>query len=82
MTQVSVIEAKNNLSALLRKLELGQEDCIVVARHNKPIAKLTIYDDAPKKIEIGKYDNEGPFYTDDWDSDEINEEIAWMMGAR
>lgn len=81
MTQVSVIEAKNNLSALLRKLELGQEDEIVVARHHKPVAKLTLCDEKEKKVNLGMFDDSEPFYSDDWDSEEFNDEIARMFGA-
>lgn len=40
MTQVNVLEAKNKLSALLKMLETGQEESIVIARHGHPVAKM------------------------------------------
>ena len=38
MTQVNVHEAKNNLSALLRRVQAGEE--ITIARAGEPVAKL------------------------------------------
>ncbi len=38
MTEVGVFEAKNKLSALLDRVERGEE--IVITRHGKPIARL------------------------------------------
>ena len=38
MTQVSVRDAKNNLSQLLRDVQAGEE--VVIASHGKPVAHL------------------------------------------
>jgi prevent-host-death family protein len=38
MTEVGAFEAKNKLSALLDRVEKGEE--IVITRHGRPIAKL------------------------------------------
>jgi prevent-host-death family protein len=38
MTEVGAFEAKNKLSALLDRVEQGEE--IVITRHGRPIAKL------------------------------------------
>ena len=46
MTQVNVLEAKNELSRLIRLLESGQEDNIVIARNGKPVVQMILY---PKK---------------------------------
>ena len=50
MLQANVLETKNSLSEFLRFLESGKEDCIVIARHNKPVAKITLYDAPPPRI--------------------------------
>ena len=46
MTQVNVLEAKNELSHLIRLLESGQEEQIVIARNGNPIVQMVLY---PKK---------------------------------
>ena len=38
MTEIGAFEAKNKLSALLDRVEQGEE--IVITRHGKPVAKL------------------------------------------
>jgi prevent-host-death family protein len=38
MTEVGSFEAKNKLSALLDRVEQGEE--IIITRHGKPVAKL------------------------------------------
>ena len=47
MITVGAFEAKTNLSALLDKVEAGED--VLITRHGKPIAKLTTYDSAPKQ---------------------------------
>lgn len=48
MAMVNVHEAKAHLSAMLARVEAGET--VVIARRNKPIAKLVpVEDDAPKK---------------------------------
>ena len=42
MTQVNVLEAKNNLSRLIRLLESGDEDNIIIARDGVPIVQMTL----------------------------------------
>ena len=43
MTQVNILEAKTNFSKLIKLLENKEEDEIVIARDNKPVAKLILY---------------------------------------
>ena len=38
---VNMLEAKTNLSKLIKKLETGEEDKIVLCRDGKPVAWLT-----------------------------------------
>ena len=46
MTQVNMLEAKSDLSKLIKMLELHQEDVIYLARNGTPVAQLTLI---PKK---------------------------------
>ena len=41
MRSVNVLEAKTHLSRLLESLESGREEEIVIARHGRPVARLT-----------------------------------------
>jgi prevent-host-death family protein len=41
MRAINVLEAKTNLSRLLESLESGREEEIVIARHGRPVARLT-----------------------------------------
>lgn len=80
MSQVNVLEAKNNLSKMLRELELGQEEDFVIARNGTPVARLVPYKEPSdcKRIGVAK---DVQFTQDDWDIDECNEEIAALFGA-
>ena len=50
---VSIQEAKANLSSLIKKIETGEEETVVIARYGKPIVKMTIYQDIPLSGRIG-----------------------------
>ena len=51
--QVNIREAKTNLSNLVRLIETGKEESIIIARHGKPVVKMTIYNNAPVSKRIG-----------------------------
>ena len=51
MTIVNIHEAKTHLSRLITKVLNGEE--VVIARGNKPVAKLILYDSQKKKRQIG-----------------------------
>ncbi len=51
--QVNIREAKTNLSNLVRLIETGKEESIIIARHGKPVVKMTIYNDAQVSKRIG-----------------------------
>lgn len=74
--QVNILEAKTELSKLIRLIETGKEDQIIIARYGKPVAKMTVYHDTPvsKRIGIAKGKLKSP---DDLDKD--NEEIAQLF---
>ena len=78
MLQANVLETKNSLSEFLRFLESGKEDCIVIARHNKPVAKITLYDApaASNRIGIAKA---ADLYADGWDSPALNSVVASLF---
>jgi prevent-host-death family protein len=75
--QFNVHEAKTNLSRILERVEGGEE--IVISRAGKPIAKVV-----PLNRKINR-DGRGSLrgrlvVAEDWDSSEVNEEIARDFG--
>ena len=76
--QVNILEAKTNLSNLVRMVETGQEESIIIARYGKPVVKMVLSNDAPvsKRIGIAK----GKLKSPD-DLDKYNDEIAAMFGG-
>lgn len=76
--QVNILEAKTNLSSLVKLVETGKEEQIVISRYGKPIVKLVIYQEVPvsKRIGIAK----GKLKSPD-DLDKYNDEIAKMFGG-
>ena len=76
MKMVNIQEAKTNLWALLKELEEGNEEIIVIARHGKPIAQMVRYvqPDVSKRIGIAKGVINDPEDFDAWD-----EEIVKMF---
>ncbi len=41
MTTVNIFRAKTTLSSLIEKLESGQEQEVIIARHGRPVARMT-----------------------------------------
>ncbi len=76
--QVNILEAKTELSKLIRLIETGKEDHIIIARYGKPVVKMTVYNDAPvsRRIGIAKGKLKSPN-----DLDRDNEEIAKLFGG-
>ena len=76
--QVNILEAKTNLSNLVRLIETGKEERIIIARYGKPVVKMTIYNDAPvsKRIGIAKGRLKSPE-----DIDQYNDEIEKLFGG-
>ena len=72
MESINIYEAKTQLSRLLERVEAGEE--VVIARAGKPVAKLVPLPQRPRRVPglwVGKWDP-----NQDWDSDEVNAEIA------
>lgn len=40
--KVNILEAKTNLSNLVRMVETGEEETIVIVRYGKPVVKMTV----------------------------------------
>ncbi len=76
--QVNILEAKTNLSNLVRLIETGKEECIIIARYGKPVVKMVVYNDAPvsSRIGVAKGKLKSPK-----DLDQYNDEIAAMFGG-
>ena len=76
--QVNILEAKTNLSNLVRMVETGEEEVIIIARYGKPIVKMTIYQDTPisKRIGVAKDRLKAPV-----DLDLDNAQIETLFGG-
>ena len=53
MVQANMLEAKTELSKLVRLLESGQEDVVYIARNNVPIVQMTLVDLPAESKRIG-----------------------------
>ena len=79
MLQVSVREAKADLSKYIRLVENKEEDEIRIARNGRPVVKIVLIDPVPASKRIGVA--EGKFVVPD-DLDAGSEEIAAsLMGG-
>jgi len=73
MDKVNIHEAKTHLSRLIARVAAGEE--IVIGKAGKPVAKLVPYTDKPEPRTLGGWKGKVRL-APDWDSDEVNEEIA------
>ena len=80
MTYVGVLEAKNNLSKLIKLLESQQEDRVVITRNSQPVAQITLLDEQPETRRIGIAKGE-KLYSEGWDDAEVNAEVAALFEA-
>ena len=80
MIQANMLEAKTELSKLIKLLETGQEDVVYIARNNVPVAQLTALDlpTNTKRIGAAKGKFSIPDDFDTWDAEVENmfEEMA------
>ncbi|MGH8776775.1 MAG: type II toxin-antitoxin system Phd/YefM family antitoxin [Jiangellaceae bacterium] len=63
-TQVNVYEAKSTLSALLARVEAGED--VVIARHGRPVARLVPVESKPVRRKPGAWKGKG-WIADDFD---------------
>jgi len=74
MKQVNMLEAKTDLSRLVRLLETGQEECIYLSRNNGvPIVRMTL---VPRAAAERFGTAEGAYPVTDEEFDAWDEEIA------
>lgn len=73
MTLVNMHEAKTHLSRLVERAAEGEE--IVIARNGEPVARLVALAEEPGTRRLGIWRGRIRL-ADDWDSDEVNDEIA------
>ena len=64
MVQVNIHEAKTTLSKLLQKAAMGEE--VIIAKNNKPIAKLVPIEGAKKKRKPGSAKGQVLWIADDF----------------
>lgn len=76
--QVNILEAKTNLSKLVRLVETGKEEMVAIARYGKPVVKIVTYNDVPVSRRIGVA--KGKLKSPD-DLDKYNDEIEAMFGG-
>ena len=76
MTQVNVLEAKNKLSYLIRMLEDGTEDSIIISRNGVPVVQMVLLPKTGKKTIIGAA--RGEFHCPQ-DINRFDDEIAELI---
>jgi len=76
--QVSILEAKTNLSNLVKLVETGKEESVVIARYGKPVVKIVVCSNTPvsRRLGVAKGKLKSPV-----DLDQYNDEIAEMFGG-
>ena len=74
MTEINMLEAKTNLTKLVKLLETKQEDEIIICRHGEPCAKIIPFKKKKNERIVGKYD--GKCKSLNWNLiDKMEEEI-------
>jgi prevent-host-death family protein len=75
---VNIHAAKTHLSRLVERVEAGEE--ITLARAGRPVAKIVPYVPRREPRQLGLLTGQ-VWAAPDWDSPEVNEEIARDFGA-
>ena len=75
MTQVTIHEAKTQLSKLIQMVLAGEE--VIIAKRDKPLVKLVMIEAEKPKRQLGMYPNAILYIADDFD--EPLEEFAEYM---
>jgi len=78
MTQVNMLDAKNDLSKLVNMLETKQEEIIYLTRNGTAVAQMTLIPkkQVPKRIGVAEGKFKVPDEFDAWDK-----EIEEMFGG-
>lgn len=72
--QVSIHEAKTQLSKLIAAAERGEE--VIIARRDKPVVKLSMIEGFSGKTRIGGLEGKKFRMTEKFDEPSLNAEIA------
>jgi prevent-host-death family protein len=75
---VNIHDAKTHLSRLIERVEAGEE--ITLARAGRPVARLVPFARIREPRQPGIWKGQ-VWLAPDWDSPEVNEEIADEFGA-
>lgn len=77
MVQVNMLEAKTDLSKLVRQLECHEQDIVYIARNGQPVVQMQLIDIPLKNERVGvaKGKLSLPKEFDEWD-----DEVAEMFG--
>ena len=78
MVQANMLEAKTELSKLVRLLETRQEDVVYIARNNVPVVQMTLIELPQEEPRIGVAEGE---FTVPSDFGEWDDEVAGMFEA-
>ena len=78
MTQVNMLEAKSDLSKLVKLLESKQEEVVYLARNGSAVVQMTLIPEKPVNKRIGV--SEGKFNVSD-DFDKWDTEVEDMFGG-
>ena len=73
---VNIHEAKTHLSRLIERVEAGEE--ITLARAGRPVARIVPFE-RPKAARKPGFWKGKLWLADDWDSPEVNSEIAELF---
>lgn len=76
MHTVNMVQAKTSLAKLVESIETGKEHEIIIARHGRPVAKLTSAGTCSVECRIGVA--KGKFEAPD-NIDADNEEVAHLL---
>lgn len=74
--QVNMLEAKNQLSKLVKAALAGED--VIIANHGTPVVRLVKLAAQPRTRGYGAWKHLGPL-PDDWDSPETNAAIAKLI---
>lgn len=77
LAQYNMHEAKSQLSRIVERVEHGET--VVISRAGKPVAKVVPLTEVPRRTGRGSLAGRIS-YAPDWDSAEVNEEIAADFG--
>lgn len=78
MTELNMLEAKTNLTKIIRLLETNQEEEFIICRNGEPCAKLVPFSINNKKRKVGRCN--GKYKVPSWEEwKKLDEETSDLM---